>query len=290
MEAPNTLSNPRESNVNQLKIGRRNRLEVLRREKQGLYLDTTEESVLLPTKESSGYSPGDWVDVFIYADSQDRLIATTRSPLVQLGEFASLEVVDTAPFGAFLDWGLEKDLLCPKGEQHRPLNQGDRAVVHVLLDEERNLLYATTRLRPHLRRAHNNYDVGEAVDILALWPSDLGFTVLVNEQHEGLIHHNDLLGNVKVGGSYRAWVKELREGGELGLAMKPKGFGGVLEAKPRILAALEEGNGYLNLDDQSDPTLIQNRLGMSKKTFKRAIGNLMKEGRIEMKKRGIQLF
>lgn len=275
--------------LEKLKIGQINHLEAVRRAEQGLYLESSEGDILLPRRWASPFGVGDRIRVFIHTDSEDRLLATTEMPKAMVGEFASLDVTDVAPFGAFLDWGLPKDLLCPKAQQHRALRKGDRTVVRVCLDEETGRVYATNRLMPFMEEHVDELRAGDTVNILALWPSPLGFSVLVNQRYSGLIHHKDLLSHVESGFQCQAWIKEIREDGGLGISLKAKGFDGVLEAKPRVLAALHACGGKLPLHDKSDSFLIQKHLNMSKKTFKKAVGNLMRDGLVSMSTDGIQL-
>ena len=266
-----------------------NHLEAVRRADQGLYLESSEGDILLPNRWSEPFNVGDLIRVFVHTDSEDRLIATTETPKAMVGQFASLEVMDVAPFGVFLDWGLQKELLCPKSQLHRPLRTGDHTVVRVCLDEETGRVYATNKLMDYLETHEDQLTAGDAVQIMALWPSPLGYSVLVNQQFAGLIHHKDLLTHIEPGFQCKAWLKEIREDGGLGISLKVKGYEGVLEAKPRVLAALHSCGGKLPLHDRSDPHLIQKHLNMSKKTFKKAIGNLLRDGLITMNEDGVEL-
>jgi predicted RNA-binding protein (virulence factor B family) len=275
--------------VNTLHLGRFNQLVAVREAPQGLYLESDPEDILLPKRWAKGYSVGDEIEVFVHTDSEDRLIATTDMPKAQVGEFAVLDVTDVSPFGAFLDWGLPKDLLCPKSQQYMPLRTGDKAVVRVCVDEFTRRIYATTKLREFMRETSSIHASGDEVEILALWPTQLGYSVLVDGEYAGLIHHKDLLENIQIGHSCKAWIKEVREDGKLGVSLKAYGYGGALEASTRILNALEDCGGSLPLHDKSDAQLIQKRLEMSKKTFKKAVGHLLKMGKIKMEADGISL-
>jgi predicted RNA-binding protein (virulence factor B family) len=250
-------------------------------------LESHSEDILLPKRWAKGFVVGDEIEVFVHSDSEDRLIATTETPKAQVGEFAVLEVTDQTPYGAFLDWGLPKDLLCPKSQQHLPLQIGDRAVVRVCVDEVTRRIYGTTKLRDFIRETSTVHAPGDMVEVLALWPTQLGYSVLVDGEFAGLIHHKDLLGHVQVGHACKAWIKEVREDGRLGISLKAYGYGGAIEASTRILKALEACGGRLPLHDRSDSQLIQKRLEMSKKTFKKALGFLLKKGKVQMSEDGI---
>jgi uncharacterized protein len=275
--------------VNKLEIGRINRLKVMRQVVQGLYLESSEGDILLPKGMAGMFSIGDWVQVFIHTDSEDRLVATTEKPRALLGEMAGLRVTDVTRFGAFLDWGLRKDLLCPNSQQQRPLQEGEICVARVCLDEESQRLYATTKLAPYMEIHSGEFKEGEEVSFLALWPSDLGYSILVNGRFKGLVHQNDLSQPFLPGKTYKGWVKQVREDGGLGVAIRAPGFDGILEAKPKILEALKSNGGHLPLGDHSDANEIRDCLHMSKKTFKKAVGGLMKDGLVAQGERGLIL-
>ena len=238
--------------MNKLQIGRINRLKVVRQEFQGLYLESSEGDILLPKGMAGMFSIGDWVQVFVHTDSEDRLVATTEKPKALLGEMVGLRVTDVTRFGAFLDWGLRKELLCPNSQQQKPLKVGEMCVARICLDDESQRLYASTKLAPYMEIHENQLQEGEEVEFLALWPSDLGFSILVNNRFKGLVHMNDLSQPFSPGQSYKGWVKAVREDGGLGIAIRAPGFDGILEAKPRILEALKANGGHLPLGDHSD--------------------------------------
>lgn len=267
-------------------IGRMNRLQVQRRSEFGLYLGLEgQEPVLLPRRHVTPTlpsAPGDWLDVFIYHDSEDRLVATTETPRVQVGEFASLKVVDVNRTGVFLDWGLAKDLLLPHSEIQRPLKVGDYCVVHAFVDARRGRVTASARLDRYLDRTPARYRVGEEVELLLAQATDLGFKAIINQRHWGLLHRNELFRAVRVGQRLRGYVREVREDGRISLSLQPPGPGGTRSLAEQILARLAECGGELMLSDKSPPQLISREFGVSKGNFKKAIGGLYKEGRLQI--------
>ena len=264
--------------------GRINRLQVQRRSEFGLYLGLEgQEPVLLPRRHvtpSLPSAPGDWLDVFIYHDSEDRLVATTETPRIQVGEFANLKVVDVNRAGVFLDWGLAKDLLLPHSEIQRPLKVGDDCVVHAFLDARRGRVTASARLDRYLDRTPARYRTGEAVDLLLAEATDMGFKAIINQRHWGLLHRNELFRPVRVGQRLGGYVREVRSDGRISLSLQPPGPGAARSLAGQILARLAESGGELMLSDKSPPALISREFGVSKGNFKKAIGALYKDGRI----------
>jgi uncharacterized protein len=271
-------------------IGLFNKLKVNRILNQGAYLDSDFGEILLPKKfVSSELKIDDEIDVFIYNDSEDRLIATTEEPYAERDQFACLEVKDVVPFGAFLDWGLSKDLLLPKNQMHQPLYSGDKCVVRVCIDEESNRLYATSKITKFLEAECTEFESGDEVEVLVYEFTDLGASVIVDGDFRGVVHKSDMIKDIQVGDMLSLYVKSFTEDSRMNLAFRKPGFKGVLDSKDQIIDVLINGDGFLELHDKSSPEAIREKLQMSKKTYKEAIGRLYKDGRIKILKDRIQL-
>lgn len=267
-----------------VKIGQFNRLPVLRRSDFGLFLDAGgEESILLPRRDMPAdqpCAPGDLLDVFVYHDSEDRPVATTRTPKVQVGEFASLKVVDINSVGLFLDWGLAKDLLLPHSEEKRPLQVGDYCVVYAFLDDRTGRVTASARIDRYLDKTPARYRVGEPVNLLITTPTEMGYKAIINHRHWGLLHRNELFRPVRSGMHLKGYIRELRSDGKISLSLQPQGEQGRDDLAERILTRLRENQGTLPLSDKSTPAAITAAFGVSKSSFKKAIGGLYKTGQI----------
>jgi uncharacterized protein len=265
-------------------VGRMNRLQVAKRSAFGLFLKGDAGSeILLPTRYIPTDTPcdsGDWLEVFVYFDSEDRLVATTQTPKVQVGQFASLKVIDVTSVGLFLDWGLAKDLLLPHSELQRPLRVGDYCVVYVFLDARRGRIAATTRLDRHLDKVLARYRPGQEVDLLLVEPTEMGFKAIINHQHWGLLHKNELFKFVRSGMRETGFIKEVRSDGKISLSLQPVGQQAAGSLADQVLARLKEQGGVLAVSDKSPPELISRHFGVSKGNFKKAIGSLYKAGLI----------
>ena len=274
-------------------VGRMNRLEVVRRSDFGLFLAGDDDStILLPSRyipKDLPCAPGDALDVFVYFDSEDRLVATTETPKVQVGEFASLKVVDINPVGLFLDWGLSKDLLLPHSEEQRPLQVGDYCVVYVFLDKRKGRITATARLDRHLDQEPARYRVGQQVGLLLVSSTEMGFKAIINNRHWGLIHKNELFKFVRSGMRERGFIKEVRADGKISLSLQEVGQQAAVSLADQIMARLREHDGVLHLNDKSPPEKISAMFGVSKGNFKKAIGGLYKQGRIVIQDDRIEL-
>ncbi|MDZ4301465.1 MAG: S1-like domain-containing RNA-binding protein [Pseudomonas sp.] len=265
-------------------IGRMNSLQVVKHTDFGLYLDGgADGEILLPKRYIPKDTPSevdDWLNVFLYLDSEDKLIATTLKPKIQLGEFASLKVVDINRVGLFFDWGLPKDLLLPYSEEKRQLTAGEYCVVHVYLDKHTKRITATARLDRYLDKTPANYTVGQEVDLLVAEATDMGFKAIINNKHWGLIHKNEVFKFLRPGKEEKGFIKEIRADGNISLSLQPVGEQAASSLNSKILAKLRENNGSLPVSDKSDPTVISNLFGVSKGNFKKAIGALYKQGQI----------
>jgi predicted RNA-binding protein (virulence factor B family) len=265
-------------------IGRYNSLQVVKHTNFGLYLDGgADGEILLPNRYIPKDIPSedeDWLNVFIYLDSEDKLLATTEKPKVQVGEFASLKVLEVNSIGVFLDWGLPKDLLLPYSEEKRTLQAGDYCVVHVYLDKHTRRITATARLDRYLDKTPASYSVGEEVDLLVAEATDMGFKAIINNRHWGLIHKNEVFKFMRAGKQEKGFIKEIRSDGNISLSLQPVGEQAASSLNSKILSKLRDNNGVLPVSDKSDPQVISNLFGVSKGNFKKAIGALYKQGQI----------
>lgn len=265
-------------------IGRYNSLQIVKHTSFGLYLDGGPDGeILLPNRYIPKDTPtevDDWLNVFVYLDSDDKLIATTEKPKVQVGEFASLKVVQINRIGLFLDWGLPKDLLLPHSEEKRPLQEGDYCVVYVYLDKHTRRITATARLDRYLDKTPPRYQVGEAVDLLVVERTDLGHKAIINGQHWGLIHKNEAFKFLRGGMREKGYIRELRADGKISLSLQPLGSEAVDSLQALIMQKLQENQGSLPVSDKTPAEDIAQLFGVSKGNFKKAIGGLYKQGRI----------
>lgn len=275
-------------------IGRMNSLQVVKHTDFGLYLDGgADGEILLPKRYIPKDTPSevdDWLNVFLYLDSEDKLIATTLKPKIQLGEFASLKVVDINRVGLFFDWGLPKDLLLPHSEEKRPLQIGDYCVIYLYLDKRTRRLTATARLDRHLDKAPANYQVGQEVDLLVVERTDLGFKAIIDGKHWGLIHKNELFKFIRSGMREKGYIKELRADGKISLSLQPIGHEAASGLAEQIIERLRAQGGVLALGDKSPPELISEHFRVSKGNFKKAIGGLYKQGLIRIHDDRIELL
>ncbi|MEK2608619.1 S1-like domain-containing RNA-binding protein [Pseudomonas shirazensis] len=265
-------------------LGRYNSLQIVKHVEFGLYLDGgADGEILLPRRYIPKDTPtelDDWLNVFIYLDSEDQLIATTEKPKVQVGEFASLKVKDINGAGIFLDWGLSKDLLMPYSEEKRSLKIGDYCVVHVYLDKRTRRITATARLDRYLDLTPAAYTAGQPVELLVADETDLGFKAIINNRHWGLIHKNEIFKFLRSGMHEKGFIKEVRQDGKIALSLQPVGQALADGLQEQIMAKLEAAGGTLAVCDKSDPQVISGLFNVSKGNFKKAIGALFKDGRI----------
>jgi len=272
-----------------LEIGRFNQLEVQRISSTGAWLATEAGEILLPMKYLlASLKRGDTVTVFVYRDSDDRLIATTAAPKVQAGQFAVLEVTDVGRFGAFLDWGLDKELLVPFSEQVTPMKTGESYLVGVYLDNSGRLA-ASAKIGKFLETADVPLKAGEEVELMICEFTGLGAKVIINGRYSGLLFKDELYGKPALGAKLRGYVKKIRKDNKIDVTLKKSGYSGMEGCRERVLKTLEVTGGYLPLGDKSAPDEIGEVLGMSKKSFKKAVGSLYKDGFIELAEEGIRL-
>ena len=273
------------------KLGRYNILKVVKEVDFGLYLDGGRDGeILLPTRYvPEGTAPGDRLEVFVYLDSEDRLIATTERPLAQADEFAHLQVVAVGGAGAFLDWGLPKDLLVPYREQAVKMREGQRHLVFVHEDRLTRRIVASARVERFVDKSFPDLEIGEKVDLLIGPATELGFKAIVNNRYWGLVFANEVFAPIETGQRTVGYVKQVRDDGKIDLRLQPLGFAKVEGATSVILQRLQEAGGYLAVTDKSPAELISSLFGISKKTYKQAVGDLYKRRVVLIEPEGIRL-
>lgn len=278
-----------------IKMGDYNDLQVIEEVDFGVYLGIpgdgpADEKVLLPKKHvPEGTKIGDMLKVFIYRDSSDRIIATTLNPKAKVGEFAYLMVKDVNSQGAFLDWGLEKDLFVPFREQKTKMIEGNSYVVWIYVDDKTGRITATTKINNYLNLKPVDVNPGDEVDLLVYKIMDIGAGVIVNNAFQGLVYKNDIYQDIFVGDRLKGYVLKVRDDDKLDITIRKPGFSKVLDAKQQIIEKLEANNGFLFLHDKSSAEEIYHVLHMSKRSFKEAIGMLYKEKVIDIMDTGIRL-
>lgn len=263
-------------------LGKRVTLMIVKQVEFGVYLGNSQEKVLLPKREvPKGVEPGDPVDVFLYKDSSDRLIATTREPKIKLGELKALHVADAGKIGAFLEWGLPKDLLLPFKEQTMKVKKGDEVLVSLYIDKS-NRLCATMKIYELLRQ-DPPYQKDDHVDgIIYDTSENYGLFVAVDDCYSALIPKREAFGALKAGDRVHARVLRVREDGKMDLAVREKAFVQMEADAQMLLKKMQENDGRLPFTDKTDPEQIKKELGLSKNAFKRAVGRLLKEGKVEI--------
>lgn len=272
-----------------LEIGKYNRLEVKKLSAIGAYLASEEGEILLPNKYvPPGLHHGEHLKVFVYLDSEDRLIATTLEPKAQVGEFALLEVKDVSHVGAFLDWGLEKDLFVPFREQPRPMQKGEKHLVRVYLDQSGRIA-ASARLARFLEQSPAGLKEGQQVELTFYEFGDLGAKVVINGRYDGLLFKSELFGSYEPGDTVPGYIAKIRTDGKIDVSLRKAGKQDAGGGRETLLRILNERGGFLPVGDKSPPELIAEMFRMSKKSFKTLIGNLYREGVIEITKDGIRL-
>ncbi len=274
-----------------IKLGEINTMTVVKKVDFGYYLDGGDEGeILMPTRYvPEGCKPGDKIDVFIYLDQDERPIATTLTPKAMVGEFAYLEVAWVNQYGAFLDWGLMKDLFCPFREQKMRMVKGNSYIVHVHLDKESYRIMASAKVEHYLSEERPQYRNGQEVDILIWQKTDLGFKAIVDNKFGGLIYKDQIFKYVHTGDRMKAYIKTVRPDGKIDLMLQPMGQQQTKEFSEALLEYLKNNNGYCNLGDKSDAEEIYERFQVSKKTFKKAVGDLYKRKLITIEPKSIEL-
>lgn len=274
-----------------IELGKFNRLEVVKQVDFGMYLDGGDEGeILLPAR----YVPedcrvGDWLNVFLYLDNEERLIATTLTPLVQVGQFACLEVAWVNQYGAFLNWGLMKDLFVPFSEQKMKMEVGRKYVVHAHLDEESYRIVASAKVDRYLSKEQPDYQPGDEVSILIWQKTDLGFKAIVDNRFAGLLYDSEIFRTLRTGDTLPAFIKQVREDGKIDLILQKPGLAKVDDFSKTLLQYIKDNAGRCGLNDKSPAEEIYDTFGVSKKTFKKAVGDLYKKHLIVLSDDGIAL-
>ena len=275
-----------------VKVGRRNRLTVVRQVPFGVYLEGQFSEILLPKRYvPEGAEVGDELEVFVYLDSDDIQIATTETPLAQVGELACLKVVEVNATGAFLDWGLPKDLLVPFSEQKQRMVKGRSYLVALYLDDRTRRIVASSKVDKFMNDMPARYQKGQTVSLLIADRTDIGYTAIIEDCHWGVIFHNDIHQPIRYGERLQGYIKQVRPDGKIDLCLSKPGFDkeGMADLSQQILDAVQRHQGFLPLNDKSDPALIQKQFSVSKRTFKMAIGALYKQRLITIEEDGIHL-
>jgi predicted RNA-binding protein (virulence factor B family) len=274
-----------------MQLGKFNLLTIQRITSVGAFLsDEDGNEVLLPNKYMDlNAFPGDKVNVFVYKDSEDRPIATNLIPKIELNEFACLKVVDTNSIGAFMDWGLEKDLFVPFKEQTVRMDIGKTYPVYLYLDQQTERLVASAKTNKFLSTEITDIETGDEVDLLITHLTELGVNVIINNKYKGLIYHDDLFSYISIGDKVRGFIKSIKPNGNIDVTLRKQGFDQLMDCANTILDKLKEKNGFLALHDKSSSEEIMFKLQMSKKNFKKAVGILLKNGQIKLSEEGIKI-
>lgn len=274
-----------------VQVGQYNTLKVIRVVDFGVFLDDGKEGILLPKRFLPGpLRVGDELKVFVYHDSEDRLIATTQHPLGVVGDIVALKAVTVTQQGAFLDWGLMKDLFVPKSRQLMNMRVGGTYIVKIYLDQQTGRVAATEKIEAFLSNDPLTVKEKEAVKLIVYRRTDIGYTCIINGRHTGVLHFSDIFRNIQVGDNLTGFIKTIREDNKIDLVLGEEGYQRIGGEAGKILEQLKASGGFLPYHDKSDPEDIYTNLGMSKKTFKMAIGQLFKQHVIEITDHGIRLL
>lgn len=275
-----------------IRIGEHNTLEILRLTSVGLYLgDADDNDILLPNKYvPEYYEIGDKIEVFCYLDHEERPVATTLTPKILLNDFAMLKAVEVNEIGAFLDWGLEKHLFVPFREQARKMEEGKWYLVYLYLDEETGRLVASSKTNRFISNEELTVSKFDEVDLIVSRYTELGVEVIINKKHKGLVYENEIFEKLRLGDKRKGVIKKIREDNKIDVSFQQIGYKNIEPSAQKVLDELANSGGFLGLHDKSDSDLIRDLLGMSKKTFKKAIGSLYKQKLITITDDGIRLI
>jgi len=274
-----------------LQIGVYHTLKIDRETKVGLFLVNATDDVLLPNKYvPNDFAIGDDLTVFVYLDHEERPVATTLKPLITLNSFAVLKVNYINKFGAFLNWGMEKDLFVPFKEQARPMEKDKRYIVTMYLDKQTGRLAASSKINQFLDKEPLDIEVGQEVDLMVSHITEIGINVIINGKFRGLAYQNEVFETVSPGYKTKGYIKTIRPDGKIDVSFQKQGFEAIDDSSQQVLEALKQNDGVLRLNDNSHPEEIKSVLKMSKKTFKKAIGSLYKQKLIDINNEGIQLM
>ena len=287
------ISPDKQKNMEQdcsLKIGRYNNLVIESRSDYGLYLSSDEDRILLPNKYvPDNFNIGDSLKVFVYTDSEDRLVATTLKPAGIVGDFVFLKAKDVVPFGTFMEWGLEKDLLVPRNEQQDTMVLGKKYLTKICLDSRTQRVYGTTQISVNCDKNIKDLKVGQQVDLIIHSITKIGIMAVINNQYFGMLYLNETYQDLSIGDSCTGYIMRLREDKKIDLTLKKPGYMSVQGSAQQIVTILKEAGGFIPCHDKSSPEDIKKVFSMSKKEFKRAVGGLYKKGVLALQKNGISL-
>jgi predicted RNA-binding protein (virulence factor B family) len=275
-----------------INIGKINELKVVKEVDFGVYLDGQDfDDILMPQK----YVPenckvDDTVEVFVYCDSEDRLVATTEEPLAMVGDFAFLKVKSVTPVGAFMEWGLQKDLLVPFREQKLTMEEGKSYVVFIYVDLETNRIAASSKIDKFIKEGKSSsFEEGEPVELLISMQTDIGYKAIINNTYQGIIYKNEVFGQIEKGQQLTGYINKVREDGKIDLTLHKPGYDKVSDFSEHLLSAIKDNNGKIDITDKSPSEDIYNMFGVSKKTFKKAVGALYKKRLIKIEKDCIKI-
>ena len=272
-----------------IQVGQFNTLKVLREVEFGAYLDDGDEGILLPKRFlPAGAKVGDELNVFLYHDSESRLIATTQKPYGVVGEIVKLKAITVTNQGAFLDWGLMKDIFVPKSKQQSGMREGAEYLVKIYIDEQTGRVAATEKIEPFLSNDVLTVKELEVVDLIVFRRTDIGYVVIINNQHTGVLHFNEIYQDIETGKKFKGFIKKIRPDNKVDVVVGKPGYSKIEDEAGKIMRLLTENNGYLPYHDKSDPEEIYSFFGMSKKAFKMTTGKLYKDRKIELTKTGIK--
>lgn len=274
-----------------IELGKINTLEVLREVSFGLYLGKDNDEVLLPIKyEKEEFELGDWIDVFVYLDNEGRSISTTLTPKILLHHFAVLKVNQVTQHGAFFDMGIEKDLFVPFKEQREKVRESESHLVYMYLDEKTERLVGSTKTNKFINFDTVDLEKNQEVSFLVYEKNPLGYAAIVENQYKGMLFESDVFETLQIGSIIKGYVKNIREDNKIDLCLQKIGLQGIEDQAQNILDQLKKSNGFLQLNDTSNPEDIKQQLQMSKKAFKKAIGTLYKKRLIKITDQGIELI
>lgn len=273
-----------------IKVGEYNKLAVLRKVDFGVFLDDGAEGLLLPKRFApAGIAAGDEIEVFVYHDGEERLIATTQKPFGIVGDIVKLKAVNVTPQGAFMDWGLMKDLFVAKSQQTTGMRPNGEYLVKIYRDEQTGRVAATEKFDDSLSNEVLTVQPLETVELTVYRRTDIGYVVIINNKHTGVLHHNEIYRSIGVGDKFEGFIKKIYPDNKIDVAAGKPGYQRVEDEAGKILRLLKENDGYLPFYDKSDPDDIYEFFGMSKKTFKMVLGNLFKQKKISLEKTGVRL-
>jgi len=271
-------------------VGEYNKLKVVKTVDFGVYLDGDGDEILLPKRYvPADLKDGDEIDVFVYHDNEGRLIATTDRPVATVGEIAMMEVADVTPHGAFLKWGIMKDVFIPLSYMDRRMRAGDKRLVMLVVDAQTGRVTATEKIDQFISNYELSVKENDEVDVVVFQQTDIGYKVIINSKHMGVLHYNEIFRDLETGDKLRGYIKAIRPGNKIDVSPGVKGYERVKSEEDRILDMLRNNDGYLPFNDKSDPEEIYGRFGMSKKTFKMTLGALYKKRLIEFTQTGTKL-